>query len=161
MTIEINKFERMYCTVVAVLRQWSNYSAGKKDRYENDGDRFLTMTIDGVIGEYAFCKWRNIFMDCSMEPRQGSYDFFWKGLRWDLKTNNTENGDLMIHLYDNPDVDIYALAILRKDSVYFPGYIMKKDIRKEENIFRTKNMNCYRVSQAKLTKWKHEETRES
>ncbi len=156
MTIELSEYEIMFCYSLANMRQLANYSAGKLDRI-NSGSEFIDVTIDGIIGEYGFCKLKNVFMDCSMQPRVGSYDLFFMGKRFDIKTTRKPDGNLIVRR-NNTDVDIYCLAILDGRKIYYPGYATKDDVIRPENIFTINNDRVYRVMKNNLRKWKESTT---
>ena len=107
--------------------------------------------IDGFTGEYAFCKWNNLFPDIAASPRSGSYDCKTKtGTRIDIKTTRYKNGKLLATLKDNPDVDIYVLAIIDGKTVKFPGWISKLELCTDSNIRNLGHGDCYCMDQSEL-----------
>ena len=112
--------------------------------------------IDGIIGEYAFCRWRNIFFDPIPQASPGGYDCITNdGIRIDVKTTRLSHGRLMVNLKDNPDVDLYVLAIIDGHKVKFPGYAPKKFLCQESNIVNpTGKKQVYALQQHQLrTTW--------
>lgn len=89
---------------------------------------------DGIIGELAFCQLMNVWPDLGMTNRSGSYDCVVKGKRIDIKTTRRADGRLLCRLKDNPDVDIYVLALLNDNAVTFAGWAYKHELCKPENI---------------------------
>lgn len=105
---------------------------------------------DGLLGEYAFCKKYNLFLDITASPRSGSYDCVYKGKRVDVKTTRHKNGRLLCTMKSNDDVDVYVLAIIDGRSVYFPGWAYKDELRSEENIIDLGYGQGYGIAQEKL-----------
>ena len=116
----------------------------------------LQYDIDGFIGEYAFCKWKNIFVDLIPSPRSGSYDCLIKGKRIDVKTTRHQKGRLVAVLKDNPDVDTYVLAIIDENIVSFPGYAHKGDLCQKRNIKNLGHGDGYALDQDQLKKFKQD-----
>lgn len=106
--------------------------------------------FDGMIGEYAFCKKHNLFLDITASPRSGSYDCVYNGKRVDVKTTRHKNGRLLCTMKNNDDVDVYVLAIIDGYDVYFPGWAYKGDLRVDDNIIDLGYGNGYALSQEKL-----------
>ena len=153
MIVSLNEHEMVLVKLLGLLRHHANISAKTIDRKRSseDGD---DINITGVMAEYAFCKWKNVFMDCSTENRSGSYDVLCKGLRIDIKATKNENGNLICQLKENLDVDIYILAIVSQNSVEFIGWISSVDLRKEENKkdLSGHGYKCYFMPRDKLKK---------
>lgn len=106
--------------------------------------------FDGMVGEYAFCKRYNLFLDITAYPRSGSYDCLYNGKRVDVKTTRHKNGRLLCTLKNNEDVDVYVLAIIDGYDVYFPGWVYKDELRKPDNIIDLGYGQGYGVGQDKL-----------
>lgn len=106
--------------------------------------------FDGMIGEYAYCKKHNLFLDITASPRSGSYDCLHKSKRVDVKSTRHQNGRLLCTLKDNDDVDVYVLAIISGNMVSFPGWIYKHELRQDKNIIDLGYGKGYGVTQDKL-----------
>ena len=121
---------------------------GKQPAFEIDED--------GVIGEYAFCKSKNIFFDPSASPRSGSYDCVLMGKRIDVKTTRYEKGRLAVTTKRNPDVDIFVLAIFRvsDNTVVFPGFALADVLYQAENLKDLGHGEGYVMEQEQLNRWK-------
>lgn len=111
---------------------------------------------DGMIGEYAFCKKMNIFPDLIPGPRSGSYDCVFMGKRVDVKSTRRENGRLLSTTKNNDDVDVYVLAIILGNKVRFPGFALKKDLVREQNLTELGHGIGYAMNQNELKLWKEE-----
>ena len=134
MIVTLNNYEMLFCRDLACKRMLSNLSAGVTERKVGDGDPY-EIGLDGVISEYAFCKARNIFFDCSVEPRSGGYDCVSKdGVRIDIKSVRQKNRGLTIPLKIKENVDIFVLAHITGNIVNYYAYCRAEDIYKPENI---------------------------
>ena len=106
--------------------------------------------IHGMMGEYAFCKWRNVFLDI-IPKDPGGHDGIVNGKRFDIKTTTLATGRLMVNLKDNPNVDFYILAIISGQKVKFAGWAWKSDLCKPENICNpTGKKEVYALDQSQL-----------
>lgn len=125
-----------------------NKQIGKQIAFEIDED--------GVIGEYAFCKAKNIFFDPSAAPRAGSYDCLLMGQRIDVKTTRYAQGRLAVATKRNPDVDILVLAIYdtANNKVAFPGYTLADRLYQPEYLKDLGHGPSYVMEQSKLNQWK-------
>lgn len=108
---------------------------------------------DGMIGEYAFCKLHNLFLEITASPRSGSYDCMWKGKRIDIKTTRHQSGRLLATLKQNPDVDVYVLAILDGATVDFRGWCYYDELKQECNKIDLGYGEGYALTQDKLRKF--------
>lgn len=118
---------------------------GSQDGAESD--------VVGMIGEYAFAKQFNIFPDIGLSPRSGSADGIIKGKRYDIKSTTCKTGRLLCTVKDNPDVDVYILAIVSGNEVDIVGWEYKDNLRKEENLIDLGYGKGYALTQDKLQKF--------
>lgn len=119
---------------------------GKQNGIESD--------IQGFIAEYAFAKHFNYFPDFGLSPRSGSYDGITrKGVRYDIKSTNNKNGNLLSTLKINKDIDIYILAYVYNDFVEFIGWTYKEELIKEENIKDLGHGKGYFLNRSNLKKF--------
>lgn len=108
----------------------------------------------GLKAEYAFCKHYNIFFDPSTRPKSGTADCVLRGNRFDIKATDYPKGRLVKTLKPNPDVDCYALAIVEKNVVTFPGYAFSIEFCQEKNIKDIGHGDSYVMEQSELRRWK-------
>jgi len=156
MVIELNDFDMLVCNLIGRLRALTSRFLGVHDAKIGpqsgiDGD------IVGMMGEWAFAKWRNVFPLLDLNPRSGSYDGILDGFRYDIKATEYKTGRLICTLKENPDIDIYVLAIVdrKANTVYFPGFARKRDLRRDENITDLSGRGKgYALDQDKLTRFK-------
>lgn len=155
MTITLTDIEMATINILANTRTLVARGSGVVDK-KIGKQSGVDIDIDGLMGEYAFCKWHNIFPDLISSPRSGSYDCLLKGKRFDIKTTRYKSGRLLCTTKDNPDVDIYALAIIdpSNSSVSFVGYSTKDNLRKEENLKDLGHGKGYCLEQSQLKKFK-------
>ena len=109
---------------------------------------------DAVLGELAFARWKNVYPDLSLAARSGSYDLIVNGYKFDVKTTRYVDGRLLATTKKNPDVDIFALAILLEDRVVFPGYALAEELYRDERLLDLGHGAGYAMAQAELRKWK-------
>jgi ABC-type dipeptide/oligopeptide/nickel transport system ATPase component len=77
------------------------------------------------------------------------------GKRIDVKSTRYKDGRLLATLKDNPDVDLYVLAIVDGGTVTFPGYATKSQLCREENVQDLGRGSGYVMTQDRLTAFKH------
>jgi hypothetical protein len=78
-----------------------------------------------------------------------------KGYRVDIKSTRHRQGRLLCTTKVNPDVDIYALAIITDQGVEFPGYATKDQLIQEKNLTDLGYGKGYALTQDKLNRWKY------
>jgi len=110
--------------------------------------------IQGFQAEYAFAKYANVFPDFGLSPRSGSCDGVTKkGNRYDVKSTDNKNGNLLSTLKVNPDIDIYILSYVHGNIVDFIGWAYKDELIKKENIKDLGHGKGYFLSREKLRKF--------
>ena len=149
MKIALTDAECLMLKTLGGMRSLVARSAGVKDAKMGDQSG-LEADIDGLMGEYAFCKWKNIIPDLIPAPRSGSSDCILKNQRIDIKTTRYKTGRLLATLKNNQDIDIYVLAILEDNTVDFVGWAKKKDLCQEKNIKNLGHGNGYCLDQNEL-----------
>lgn len=149
MKIILTDAECLMLKTLGGMRSLVARSAGVKDAKMGDQNG-LEADIDGLMGEYAFCKWKNIFPDLVPAPRSGSCDCVFKNQRIDIKTTRYKTGRLLATLKNNQDIDIYVLAILEENTVNFVGWAKKEDLRQQKNIKNLGHGEGYSLDQNEL-----------
>jgi hypothetical protein len=109
--------------------------------------------VMGMIAEYAFAKKFNVFPDLGLSPRSGSADGRIGKKRYDVKATNYKNGRLLCTQKENPDVDVYVLAIVDGNEVNIAGYAYPEELRKEENLMDLGHGLGYALTQDQLRKF--------
>lgn len=155
--------EMIACRLIGNLRTLGSISGKSKSTPYSNVD-LADMNEYSFFGEYAFAKSWNIFFDITAQPRKGGCDCVitksksdgtTKSWRVDVKTTKVQGGKLLVKNTENSDVDIYALAILKDDTVTFPGYCTIDRLHREG----TKRNNIdgtfyWEMPQDQLTPWK-------
>jgi len=128
-------------------------SSGVKDAKIGDQDG-AEADVLGMMAEYAFAKHFNTFPDLGLTPRSGSADGVYKNFRYDIKSTKYKTGKLLSTTKVNNDVDIYVLAIIKDNEITFPGFAMKDDLIKQENLKDLGHGKGYSLEQSQLRQFK-------
>lgn len=153
--VQLTPAEIAVCRVLGNMRTISARAGAVSDKQMGKQPAF-EIDEDGVVGEYAFCKAKNIFFDPSASPRSGSYDCVLMGKRIDIKTTRYAQGRLAVTTKQNPDVDIYVLALFdpATNKIAFPGYVLADRLFQPENLKDLGHGPGYVMEQSKLNQWK-------
>ena len=148
-TITLDDHEMIMVRMVGLMRHHANTAAKVPEtkRSKMSGE---DIHADGFMAEYAFGKWKNLFVDLSTLMRSGGYDLRDKNFRFDIKSNRLKNPDLIIVMKDNPDVDIYILSRIEGNQVHFLGWCEKHEAIREEYITDLGYGPLYRIPREKL-----------
>lgn len=162
MTITLTPDEILVCQQIGGLRAITARAQRVVDTKVTT-DAGLDIDQLGFIGEYAFCKAFNICPDFGMVARSGSYDCLLErdgqSYRVDVKTTKVKTGRLLATRKVNPDVDLYVLAIVDGLNVHFPGFALKNDLIKEENLkdLTGRGIKGYALEQSALRRWRSDQ----
>lgn len=149
MKIILQPDEITVCQMIGRMRSLIARSAGVKDAKVGDQDGAEADVI-GLMAEFAFAKQFNVFPDLGLSPRSGSADGIIKGKRYDIKATTYKSGKLLCTVKDNPDVDVYILAIVSNNEVNVVGWEYKENLRKDENLIDLGHGKGYALTQDKL-----------
>ena len=152
MKIVLQPDEVAVCQMIGRMRSLIARSSGVKDAKMGDQDGAEADVI-GMMAEYAFAKQFNVFPDLGLSPRSGSADGVIKGKRYDIKATTYKTGKLLCTMKDNPDVDVYILAIVSGNEIDIAGWEYKENLRKEENLIDLGHGKGYALTQDKLQKF--------
>ena len=152
--VVLNASELMTCRILGNLRTVASRGAGITDAQMGKQNP-LDIDEMGVMAEYAFCKYHNIFLDPTIYARSGTCDCVLMGKRIDIKSTNYPDGKLVATIKGNSDVDVFVLAIVTGNVVRFPGYITAKSFYREDNITNLGHGKTYAVDQGMLTPWRN------
>jgi len=153
MKIKLDRTELDICEYIARKRQSENRNANVVDTQKGKQSP-IKIDIQGVKSEYGFAKLHNLFLDFSCLPRSGSADGVTKnGYRYDIKSTDRKNGNLICTLKVNPDVDIYVLAYVNEDEIEYVGWAAKEQMIKTENIKDLGHGDTYFLHRDKLNKF--------
>lgn len=110
MTITLTDTESRICAWLGKMRHIAARSAGVKDRKQGPQDAIAT-DVEGIGGEFAFCKACNAWPDLTVGARKGGHDAVVAGMKFDVKTTGRQRGRLLATLGKSVDeVDAYALV---------------------------------------------------
>ena len=153
MEITLTDTEIAMLRILADMRTLMNRSAGIKNRKVSHEANHV-VELDGIIGEYAFCKLKNVFMDFTAQPRSGSADCQVNGKNIDIKATRHSDGRLLGYIDRNPDVDIFVLAIIEGNHVSFPGWATADQLYDPINLGNINHNPVYLMTQNQLNKFK-------
>ncbi len=151
--IDLELHEIAICRMIGNMRSVINRSTSVTNLQMGKQDP-LSIDEDGVIGEYAFCKYWNVFFDPTIKPRSGTADCELMDKAFDIKTTRRLDGRLLAGLKSNPEIECYALAIIQENKVILPGYALSAELIREENVKDLGHGNGYVLDQSKLRQWK-------
>jgi hypothetical protein len=154
MIVTLTDGEIEVCRMIAQMRDRQNTGINH-DKVSNKTQE--QQTFEGVMGEVAFAKAMNVYPDLSTEPRKNGYDCLFNEHRVDIKATNVASGSLLLPEWkDNPDIDIYVLAILHAFHVELIGWAFKTDLVQPENLKDYGYGPTYRMTQQQLRKFKQD-----
>ena len=153
-TIELDASEMAVVQMLAAMRHGMNRSqsvnnskVGPQSDYQTD--------LDGLVAEFAFCKWKNVWPDLSISPRSGGADCVVDGRTVDVKATRRQDGRLLAVTSKNADeAEIYVLAIVRDNSVTFAGWAFANELLDPQNILNLGHGPTYALDQSRLRVFK-------
>ena len=107
--IILSSGEVAIANTLAAIRQGVNREAGIKNQKAGQQDAITTEVV-GVLGEFAFAKWANVFPDLTTHLRRGSFDATFRGWNVDVKSTRNPNGDLWVDARRDKLPDLYVLV---------------------------------------------------
>lgn len=155
MIIKLDEHELYLCKYMGEQRSIINRSNNIQDA-KIGNQNGVDADIQGFMGEYAFAKYINVFPDFGLAPRSGSCDGITrKQMRYDVKSTNYKNGNLLSTMKVNHDVDFYVLVYVEVDNgiVQFIGWAYKNELIQDENIRNLGYGNVYFLSNEMLRKF--------
>jgi hypothetical protein len=150
--VELAHDEVALCQMIGTNRSLIARAANVKDAKMGKQDGAKADVL-GFMAEFAFAKHYNIFPDIGLSPRSGTADGVLNGKRYDIKATNYKTGRLLCTMKDNPDVDLYVLAIVDENIVLFAGWAYKSQLRDEKNISDLGHGKGYALNQNQLNKF--------
>ena len=154
MVIELSASEMATVQMLASMRHAinrghsvSNARVGPQSDYQTD--------LDGLIAEFAFCKWKNVWPDMSITPRSGGADCVVKGKTIDVKATRRTDGRLLAVTSKSPQqVEIYVLGIVKDNQVTFAGWAFAKELLDDANLIDLGHGLTYALDQGQLRSFK-------
>lgn len=151
-SISLDPNEIKTITYLAKCRQAITRANGVIDRKMGDQD-WLETELQGLAGEFAYCKMFNMYPDFSVHPRSGGYDCKDDyGFKYDIKTTKHHNGRLLKTLKHNPDVDYYVLMTGQPPTYIYRGEVIATDLVNANNIVDLGHGQGYAMTQEQIRK---------
>jgi hypothetical protein len=134
MNITLNASEIKICEWIAKNRYASNRNGGVSDK--KIGPQSCEETdLEGICGEFAFCKAMNLYPDLSISPRKGGDDVLFNGKKMDIKTTKYKSGKLLARRSksETPS-DIYVLIVGQRPDYNIVGWCSSSDLIQDKNL---------------------------
>jgi len=151
--ITLDDEEQTLVRVLAALRNGNNLiNSVRSAKMSPRGD--YEVNLDGMGGEYAFAKIKNLCPDFGIGPRSGGHDFLdRKGNTVDVKTNPREDGDLLVRASkkDRPS-DWYVLMTGEFPRYSYRGYVHGRELFSDSRLVDLGHGDTYLFPQKELTK---------
>lgn len=152
--VTLDAGEMAVATMLAAMRHGvnrggnvNNSKVGPQSDHQTD--------VDGLVAELAFCKWRNVWPDISIQPRSGGADCVVDGKRIDVKATRRIDGRLIAIATKNPaDTDIFVLGIVDVNKVTFAGWAFANELLQESNLIDLGHGLTYAMDQSRLRTFK-------
>ena len=154
MKITLDAGEMAVAGVAAAMRTAVNRTAGVTDGKVGPQSQYQT-ELDGIVGELAFCKWKNVCPDLSVSPRHGGVDAVVKGQRIDIKVTRRPDGKLICNIGKSANnVDVYILGIVKDNEVDFVGWAFAHELINDDTIVDLGMGPTYVLPQSRLRAFK-------
>lgn len=134
MIIQLNESEIKICEWLAKNRYASNRNGGVSDK--KIGPQSCEETdLEGICGEFAFCKAINLYPDMSISPRKGGDDVLLDGKKIDIKTTKYKSGKLLARRSksETPS-DVYVLIVGQRPDYNIVGWCSSADLIQDKNL---------------------------
>lgn len=153
-TVELSASEMAVVQMLASMRHTmnrghdvNNSRIGPQSDYQTD--------LDGLIAEFAFCKWKNIWPDLSIAPRAGGADCVFGKWKVDVKATRRPNGRLLaVMSKTEQQAEVYVLAVVKDNEVTFPGWAFAKELLNQKNVIDLGHGPTYALDQSQLRQFK-------
>lgn len=121
---------------LAKLRNEENKKAGIKATYTDNDKAQLEMNTQAFCAEFAFGYWANLFVDCTIHPRVGGYDFkLHNGKTVDVKHTHHKTGYLSVNTSKSTKrTDIYVLVRGTAPLFEIAGWASAEEVFRDDNI---------------------------
>ena len=107
--------------------------------------------LDGIAGEFAFCKVANVWPDMTIGARRGGHDAFLDGMSVDVKTTRCPTGHLLATIKKSTTAsDVYVLVIGTVPEFRIAGWASAAQLLHPENIADFGHGSSYALSQRQL-----------
>ena len=153
MEVELKPSEYAMAVQLAANREFVNKGFGVTDKQMGRDDGFK-ISVDGIVAEFAVCKFLNVWTDLSFDPRGGGHDFMLKGKKIDVKS--TKYGRTTVFLPQRKkynDIDRYVWCYVNFRTVEILGSFLPKEIFIEANLKQSPRSDemHYEIDLTKIT----------
>jgi len=153
--VHLSHDEVQVCQIIGRMRSLVARGNGVKDA-KMGNQNGAEADVMGVTAEFAFAKHFNVFPDFGLSPRSGSADGMLHGIPYDIKSSEYQNARLLSTTKVNPDVDFYALCVVRSPIVEIKGWAWKKELIQETNKINLGHGVGYAIEQTLLRNFENE-----
>lgn len=150
MKITLDKYEQEIVRSLALARHNNNIDRGSRSYKMGNGDDLL-INLEGIGGEFAFCKLKNIYPDMTID-HPIPYDCYHNQLGFiDVKSTKKPNGMLLVGTWKYRAIpDYYALMVGEFPTYEFVGYFPGSEVFKPYNLVNLGHGETYGISQDRL-----------
>lgn len=150
MKIKLTNSELKICEWIAKNRYQNNRADNIVDK--KIGPQSCKSTdLDGICGEFAFCKAFNLYPDMTIQPRSGGHDLICMNKKIDVKTTRYKTGRLLATKDKNiDDSDVYFLVISDSPNYTIAGWCESKTLIKDDNLVDLGYGLTYAMDQSEL-----------
>jgi hypothetical protein len=151
--ITLNPAEQAFCRYLAERRHASNRSAGVANQRIGPQDDAFT-DLNGMGGEWAFCRMTRHYPDTSIDPRHGGYDVLThRDYTAEIKTTGLEGGQLLVKRNKTlSDAQVYVLVIGRFPTYRIAGWAWAGELLVPDNLVDLGHGLTYAMHQERLHK---------
>ena len=143
-----------YCKVIAGIRRMANRGRGTGNYFDLGCGQNNTNEELGVLAEYAFCKYFNIFFDGTFAGKDAGYDCILHGKKIDIKAIDSPDKNLVAYIkQENAQIDLYVLILVEDDQPAIVGWIEKDRFIQDFNKRDLGYGERYFLPQDQLNQW--------
>ena len=148
--VTLTDTEVRICRWLAAQRFAAARKAGVQDAQMGPQSSEQT-DLDGIAGEFAFCKVANVWPDMTIGARRGGHDAFLNGMSVDVKTTRCPTGHLLATIKKSTTAsDVYVLVIGTVPEFRIAGWASAAQLLHPENIADFGHGSGYALSQRQL-----------
>lgn len=148
--VTLTDTEVRICRWLAAQRFAAARKAGVQDAQMGPQSSEQT-DLDGIAGEFAFCKVANVWPDMTIGARRGGHDAFLNGMSVDVKTTRCPTGHLLATIKKSTTAsDVYVLVIGTVPEFRIAGWASAAKLLHPENIADFGHGSGYALSQRQL-----------
>ena len=150
MRVTLDRMEARIATGLGRMRSHNARAKGIKDRKIGPQDA-VEGDINGVGGEFAFCKACGVWPDLTVTPRSGGHDAVVFGTRFDVKTTKVPDGRLLAPIHKATDaVDAYVLVVGELPQYRIVGWAWSNELLFHGNKIDLNHGTHYGMNQSRL-----------